>query len=148
MTKIYETAIDDGKDLDSVMPMYNLLEYSSNYSDKTGSSWFHLKDVATNFNVNIASNVNFKYFKYNNRLIKNTDADRANGVLRKATIAVPLKYVSNFWRSLEMSLINCKVELRLKWTNYCILFANGSSNTINDVIFTIKDTTLYVPAVT
>ena len=74
--------------------------------------------------------------------------DGVNGILRNVTIAVPLKYLSNFWRSLEMSLIRCKVELKLKRTNHCILSANGNDNSdadANNIIFTIDDTKLYVP---
>ena len=72
--------------------------------------------------------------------------------MRNAIIAVPLKYLSNFWRLLEMSLINCKVELKLKWTNYCVLSAAGTDNVNgndddNNIIF-IKHTKLYVPVVT
>ena len=51
ITKIDGTTIDDAEDLDLVMPMYNLIEYSSNYSETTGSLWFYSKDEATNFNV-------------------------------------------------------------------------------------------------
>ena len=91
------------------MLMYNLLECNWSYSDTTGSLWFYYKEVAINFNANIARNVSFKY---NNRLIESTDADRVSEILRNATIAVPLKY-NSFWRSLEMSLINCKVELNI-----------------------------------
>ena len=54
-TKIGGTTKDDAKDLYLVMPMYNFLEFSSNYSDKTGSLWFHSKDEATNFNADIAN---------------------------------------------------------------------------------------------
>ena len=60
-------------------------------------------------------------------------------------------YLSNFWQSLEIPLINCKVELRLRWTKYCVLsvVANDNDDTNpNDVIFTIKNTKLYVPVVT
>ena len=46
------------------MPMYNLLEYSSNYSDTADRLWFYSKDVATNFNDDIAITNNFKFFKY------------------------------------------------------------------------------------
>ena len=60
---------------------------------------------------------------------------------------MPLKYLVNFWRSLEVRLINPKEELTLKWTNYCVLSAAGADN-INtnpiNIIFTIKDTKLYV----
>ena len=57
-------------------------------------------------------------FKYKSSFITNTDAD---GTKKGVKIAVPLKYLSNFWRSLEMSLINCKVELSLKWIENCVL---------------------------
>ena len=52
--------------------------------------------------------------KYKAKLLGNTEPDRANGVLKNATIAVPLKYLRNFWTSLEMALIDCKVELKVK----------------------------------
>ena len=58
-------------------------------------------------------------------------------------IAVPLKYLSNFCRSLEMSLINCKVEISLKWIENCIL-----SNSETAATFKITDAKLYVPIVT
>ena len=58
-------------------------------------------------------------------------------------MAVPLKYLSNFWRSLEMPLINCKIELSLKWYENCILSSAGTAAT-----FAITDTKLYVPVVT
>ena len=98
--------------------MYNLLEYSSNYSDTTGSLWFHLKDEATNFNNDIRNNASFKFFMYKSRLVGETEAPHAtnndDGILKTAAIAVPIKYLSNFWRLLEMPLINCKVELKFK----------------------------------
>ena len=68
-----------------------------------------------------------------------------------------LRYLRNFWRSLEIPLINCKVELKLKWTKYCVLSAVGAENVNdnvnnnangNDIIFSIKETKLYVPLVT
>ena len=72
--------------------------------------------------------------------------------LQKATVTVPLKYLSNFRRSLEMSLINCKVEFKLTWTKYCVLSAAGADNVndrdFNNFIFTMKDTKLYFPVVT
>ena len=60
-------------------------------------------------------------------------------------------YLSNFWQSLEIPLINCKVELRLRWTKDCVLSVVANDNddaNPNDVIFTIKNTKLYVPVVT
>ena len=69
------------------------------------------------------------------------------------TIAVPLKYISNFCKSLEIPLINCKVELKLRWKKYCVLSVGGTDNVKsnddgNHIIFTIKDATLCVPVVT
>ena len=75
--------------------MHNLIEYSSNYSETTGSLWFYSKDKATD-----------KSFKYNANLLRNTEADNANGILKYATIATPLKHLRKFWKSLEIPLIN------------------------------------------
>ena len=133
------------------MPMDNLIEYISNFSKRTGSLGFYSKNEATNFNDNIANIDHFKSFKYKINSLENTEADGDSGILKNATIAVPLKYFSNFWRSLEIPLIVCKVELKLNWTKYCVLFAAGANNTNdnpNNIIFTIKDTKLYVPVVT
>ena len=74
ITKTDETTIDVADDLNLVMPMYNLTEYSSNYSEKTGSLWFYSKDEATNFDADIVNNDNFKSFKYNTYLLGNTAA--------------------------------------------------------------------------
>ena len=73
--------------------------------------------------------------------------------LKNVRIAVPLIYRINFWRSLKMPFIHCRVELKLKWTKYCVLSVAGNENNINEdgnannVIFTIKETKLYVPVV-
>ena len=78
---------------------------------------------------------NFKSFKYKANLLENTvnppSPNAANGILRTATIAVLLKYWSNFWRSFEILLISCKVELKLNWTKYCVLPAAGNEIDIN-----------------
>ena len=98
ITNIDGTAIDDTEDL--VIPMYNLIEYSSNYSETTARLWIYSKDEATDFNNNIASTGNFKSFKYKAKLLGNTEVqpnpNNANGILKTATTAVPLKYLSNF----------------------------------------------------
>ena len=64
ITKIDGTTIDDAEDLDLVRPMYNVIEYSPNYSKTTGSLWFHLKDEATDSNADIANTSNFKSLMY------------------------------------------------------------------------------------
>ena len=114
ITKIGETTIDDAEDLDLVMPIYNLIEYSPNYYETTGSLLFYSKDEATNFNAHIANDDNFKSFKFKAKLLGNTAAqpvpNAGNEILKNATIAIPSKYLSNFWRSLEMPSINCKLN--------------------------------------
>ena len=104
------------------MPMYNLMKYNWNYSETTGSWWFCSKDEVTNFNANIANDDNFKSFEYQAKLLGKTTAhfapNAATRILKNATIAVSLKYSRNFWSSLEMPFINCKVKL--KWTKCCV----------------------------
>ena len=80
-----------------------------------------------------------------------TEGDGANEILKNASIAVSLKYLSNFCRSFEMPSINCNVELKLKWAKYCGLSPVGADNANanpNNIIFTIKDRKLYDPVIT
>ena len=131
--------------------MYNVIKHSSNYSETTESLWFYSKNESINFNADIANDNNFKSFKYWAKLLGNKVGNGAHEILRNATIAVSLKYLSNVWRSLKMALINFKVEIKLKWTKYCVLTAAGADNNdanSNNIIFTIKNTKLYVPVVT
>ena len=128
--------------------------YISNYSETTESLGFYSKDETTNFNAVVANNNDFKSFEYKAKLLGNTVAqpnpNNANGVLINATIALLLQYLSNFWISLKMPLINCKVELKLKWAKYCVSPTDGNinNNDSNSITFTIKDKKLYVPLVT
>ena len=89
------------------------------------------------------TNISSSSFKYKSNLICNTDADKENRKIEGVKIAVPLKYLSNFWRSLEIPLINCKVELSLRWYENCIL-----SNVAGNSTYKITDAKLYVPVVT
>ena len=107
------------------------------------------KDEATIFNSDIANNNNFKSFEYKAKLFENTVAQ---DVPNQANVKIDmsLKYLSEFWRSLEMSLINCIVELKHKCIKCCILSAAGADNdnaNPNNIIFTIKSTKSYVPVV-
>ena len=81
---------------------------------KTGRLWFYSKDETSNFDTDIQNIHDFKSFKDKAKLLGNTEADNANGTSKNATIAVPLKYLSNFWRSLQIPLINCRVGLKLR----------------------------------
>ena len=64
------------------MPMHNLIEYGSNYSETRRSLWLCLKNGAINFNPDIANTNNFKSFTYKAKLLGNTEADNANGILK------------------------------------------------------------------
>ena len=119
--------------------MYNLIEYSDNYSDTSGSLWNFKRDEIIN-NADVTNDNNAPSFKYKANLIGNTEN---NGTKNGVKIAVPLKYLSNFWRSLEMLLINCKVELLLEWYANCMLSSEGTATT-----FAITDAKCYVPVVT
>ena len=94
--------------------MYKLVEYSSNYSETTGSLWFYSQDEATNFNADTANTDNIKSFKYKAKLLENTepqpDPNEANGILKNESIAVSLKYLRNSWRSLKMQFINSRIK--------------------------------------
>ena len=141
-TEIIETFIDEAEHINITMAMYNLIEYSDNYFDTSGRlCQFKRGEIIGNINL---TNNNSSSFKYKSNLIGNTDADGANRKKEGVKIAIPLKYLSNFWRSLEMPLINCKVEFSLlRWNENCILSSGGTATT-----FTITDTKLYVPVVT
>ena len=79
------------------MVMYNLSEYSLNYSDATGSLWYYSKRGAANFNAYIANDNNFKSFRSRAKLLGNTETDEVNGIFRNTTIAVTFKHLSDFW---------------------------------------------------
>ena len=99
------------------MPMYNLFEYSDNYSDTSGGLWNFKRDEIDN-RANVTNDNNTPSFKYKANLIGNA---KTNGTKKGVKIAIPLKYLSNFWRSLEIPLINCKTKLSLKWNENCVL---------------------------
>ena len=144
--------------------MYNLTEYSDNYSDTSGSLWGFIRDKEAN-NANVANNNsdnnknnnnnnnnnnNFFSSKYKANFIGNT---KANGTKKVVKIGVPLKYLSNFGRSLEMPLIDFKVELSLGWIEECILTTaeigdNADATGADSATFKITDAKLYVPVVT
>ena len=113
ITKLDEKTIDDAEDLDLVKRMYNLMEYSSRYSETTGSLWSYSKDEATSFNADITNDNNFKCFMYKANLLENTEAGEVNGAPKNGTTASTLKNLRNFWRSLKMPLINFKVVIKL-----------------------------------
>ena len=97
--------------------MYNLLEQSDNYSDTSGSLWHFKRDEQNMNNRNLVNvTADSSSFKYKSSFFKTLEDDD-NGLFKNVKIAVPLKYLSNIQRSLEMPLINCKIHLVLNWSN-------------------------------
>ena len=134
ISEINNTQVDNAKDIDIVLPMYNLIEYSDNYAKTSGSLWQHYRDEP---NDNLTDSESFK------SKIKITGKTPNNDNEKDVEIMVPLKYLSNFWRTLEMPLINCEVNLILTWSSTCVIFNSTGAGT-----FAITDTKLYVPVVT
>ena len=133
ITRINGELIEDADDLDIIMPMYNLLEYSKNYRKTIGSLYNYYRDKLSNDNDNINFRnikvVNSNSFKYKNKIIGNTynvnaGADgynvNKNGT-QEIELAIPLKYLGNFWRALNIPLISCEVFLELKWNKNCVI---------------------------
>ena len=134
---INDEHVEKAEDLDIVMPMYNLLEYSDNYQDSTGSLYQFKRDEPPNDNANVANDATSLVYK--SKLISGTDDNNVNNV----KLVVPLKYVSNFFRSLD----NYKIDLELTWHKDCMICsANAAAGQV--VLFMIINTKLYVPFVT
>ena len=114
--------------------MYNLIEYSDNYLKTSGSLWQYYKDEP---NDNIADSESFK------SKVKITGKTPADGNTKDVKKIVPLKYLSNSWKTLEMPRINCEVNLILTWSRDCVI-----TNSTGERKFSITETKLYVPVVT
>ena len=113
ISEINNMQIDNAKDIDIVMSMYNLIEYSDNYAKTAGSLWQYCKDIPARNNnnqiVNFAANNLTDSFNFKAKITGQT----GNNGTKDVEIMVPLKYLSNFWRTLEMSLINFEVNIIL-----------------------------------
>ena len=110
------------------MSMYNLIEYSDAYSKTSGSLWQYYRDEpALNSNGEIidvpANNNDSSLFKFKQQITGQTGNDGTKDV----EIMVPSKYLYNFWRTLEIPLINCEISLQLKWSKKCII-VDGTAN--------------------
>ena len=121
ITRINGELIEDADDLDIVMPVYNLLEYSKNYRKTIGSLYNYYRDELSNDaddnQFNNIKVVNSNTFKYKNKVIDNTN----NQGTKDIELAIPLKYLGNFWRALNIPLISCEVSLELKWDKNCVI---------------------------
>ena len=145
--EINDEHVDTAENLDIVMPMYNLIEYSDNYQDSSANIYQYKRDEPPEDDaVADLTADNSSSFKYKIKLLGNVTevVGNAVGVRRlNVKIVVPLKYLSNFFRSLEMPLINCKIKLNLTWKKECVL-----STGVGEAVFISNDTKLYVPVVT
>ena len=180
ITRINGELIEDADDLDVVMPMYKLLEYSKNYRKTTGSLYSYyrdeLDDDANLNNYPINNVVSLSPFQYKSKLLGNApnvnstnDPPAAGGArpanpnydpnesgIKKVILIVPLKYLGNFWRALNIPLISCEVSLELKWDKNCVVTSNqinrnldgGNTAAPTDATFTINNCKLYLPVVT
>ena len=135
--------VHTAENLDIVMPMYNLIEYSDNYQDSSATLYQYKQDEPPESNAidHLTAN-NSSSFKY--KISSLGDRNVVGGIVRlNVKVVVQLKYLSNFFRSLEMPLINCKIKLNLTWKKECVL-----STDVGNAIFIINDTKMYVPVVT
>ena len=136
--------------------MYNLLKYSKKYEKTSGSLFNYYRDEPKKAEIpngNGAINIsirNSKSFDYKTKIV---GALAAKVLEKEVTIAIPLKYLGNFWRSLDIPLINCEITLILSWYKECVLVGPpaAAANHINSPTsakFEIADCKLYVPVVT
>ena len=146
ISKINGVKTDNAEDLDVVISMYNLFEYSKNYRKTTGSLWNYYRDETSGDNLSPDS----ESFKYKTNITGKTPED--NDSFMNAQVVIPLKRLSNFFRALSIPLINCEVELILTWSKNCVLAdmtardPEGGSPTIvapSGATFKITSTKLY-----
>ena len=138
ITRINGELIEDADDLDIVMPMHNLLEYSKNYRKTLGSLYNYYRDELNNdAGNNVVRSEAFKYktkiigktYNINSTILNpagnvriyndNYNAERSGK--KSVELAIPLKYLGNIWRALNILLISCEVSLELKWNKNCVI---------------------------
>ena len=135
--KLNNEQVDTADNLDLTMNLYKMLKYSDNSVDTTGSLYQYKRPEPRSANGNVVNLVStLSSFKYQLGLVQkqlttpnsenvpaNTDPNFANAhkIWENIKIAVPLKYISNFFRNLELPLINTKLYMELNWTKYLVL---------------------------
>ena len=141
--KINDEHVHTAENLDITMPMYNLIEYSDNFQDSSGTLYQYKRDEPPEDNAvtDLAAD-NSSSFKYKVSLLGHP-VDANNIARINVKVVVPLKYLSNFFRSLKMPLINCKIKLNITQRKECVLSTDNGN-----ALFIINDTKLYVPVVT
>ena len=143
ISKINGVLRENAEDLDFVMSMYNLLEYSKNYSKRSGSLWNYyrdeLTDVVNDDNGSSKNVIQSKSFKYETSITRSTynvrrritdengkpadnpNYDQRKTVANEVIIVVPLRNLDNFWNGLNIPLVNCEVSLGLSWSAVCVI---------------------------
>ena len=146
ISEINNTQVDNAKDIDIVMPMYNLIEYSDNYSKTCGRLWEYCKDIPAvdnnNAIIDFSNNNLTDSFNFKVKMTGHTGNDGTKNV----EIMIPIKYLRIFWRILEMPLIDCEVNVILTWSENCVIVSTDVAD--QNTTFAITDTKLYVPVVT
>ena len=142
-SEINNTQVDNAKDIDAVIPLHHLIEYSGIYLKTSESLWQYCRDKpAVNDNGFIvdfnAFNVTDSFY-FKEKITGQTDDNGTKNV----EIMVPLKYLSNFCRTLQIPLINCEINLILTWSANCVIVSTAVAN--QGATFAMTDTKLYVP---
>ena len=136
--EINDEHVDTAENLDVTMPMYNLIEYSDNCQDSSSTLYQYKRDEPPEDDTIADLTVdNSSSSSLGNPVVADNIARRS------VKVVVPLKYLSNFFRSLEMTLINCTIKLNLTWKKECVLSTDNGN-----AVFIINDTKMYVPVVT
>ena len=166
ISKVNGELVKNAEDLDTVMPMYNLLEYSENYEKTSGSLFNYYRNKPKERTIGDGDNAinilirNSESFDYKTKTVESLAAVELEK--DNVEIAIPLKYSGNFWRSLDIPLINCEITLVLSWYKECVLVGRALKNSPKpqpnppiaaiesptDAKFEITDCKLYVPVVT
>ena len=147
ITEINNTEVHYAEDIDIVIHMHNLIEHSDAYLKTSGSLWQNYRDepsMDTNSNITdfTADNTsNGNSFKFKQQITGQT----GNGGTKNVEIMVPLKYLSNVLKTLEIPLINCKITLQLACSKK-ILVADTEANEVSILKITVMK--LYVPVLT
>ena len=123
ISEINGVQIDNAEDLDVAMPMYNMFEYSKNYRKTTRSLWNYYRDEPSN-----PLSSTFESFKYKTNITGNTyyvgagePGYDANKGKNETEVVILRKHLINFWKTLNIPLINCEIELILTWSKNCAL---------------------------
>ena len=167
ISKINKLFIDNAEDLGFVVPIYNLLEFRNSYSMTSEILWNYYRDEVNDCanetddsdnEINNNKTTTDKLFEYEIKMIGSTPN---NINILEEEVVVPLNYLIYFWRSLNLSLINCEIELHLRWIGNCLIFEmTRKFRVVGDTpeqeletattrtTFQINNVELYVPVVT